>query len=241
MIETRNLRKTFRDIVAVDGLSFTARDGAITTVLGGNGAGKTTAFRMIAGLILPDAGSALIDGFDVGRDRASASLRLGMLHEEFGLYPRLSAREQLAFAGALYGLAGQRRRIAVDRAIDLLDLGSLASRPTAGFSHGERMKVALARTLVHSPKNLLLDEPTRGLDVYAVRALRDILRRLKAEGGCIVLSSHAMAEVAELSDHVVIVVRGRVHAEGSPAAIAAQAGARDLEAAFISLAGKGAE
>ena len=225
----------FGKVVAVDGLSFTARDGAITTVLGGNGAGKTTAFRMIAGLIRPDAGTVLIDRAEVGRERVKAVSQLGMLHDEFGLYPRLTAREHVAFAGALHGLGGRQLRDAVERTIDLLDLRTLAGRRTVGFSNGERMKVALARTLVHRPKNLILDEPTRGLDVYATRTLRDVLRRLRAEDICVVLSSHAMAEVAELSDRVVIISQGRVHAEGAPGEITESVHAADLEAAFVAL------
>jgi sodium transport system ATP-binding protein len=235
MIETLELKKGFGNVVAVDGLSFAASNGAITTVLGGNGAGKTTAFRLIAGLIAPDAGLARIDGVEVTRERQRAVSRLGMLHDEFGLYPRLTAREHVAFAGALYGLGGRPLKEAVNRTIDLLDLHALAERRTAGFSNGERMKVALARTLVHDPKNLILDEPTRGLDVYATRALREVLRRLRAEGVCIVLSSHAMAEVAALSDHVVIVSQGRVRSEGTPAQITERARAADLETAFVTL------
>jgi len=235
VIETSNLKKVFGKVVAVDGLSFTAHDGAITTVLGGNGAGKTTAFRMIAGLVKPDAGVVSIDGADVGRERATAVSRLGMLHDEFGLYPRLTAREHVAFAGALHGLGGRQLRDAVERTIDLMDLRVLADRRTAGFSNGERMKVALARTLVHRPKNLILDEPTRGLDVYATRILRDVLRRLKGEGVCVVLSSHVMAEVAELSDRVLIISQGRVRAEGAPGEITQDAHAADLEAAFVAL------
>lgn len=149
MIEVRNLEKSFGRLVAVDDLSFVARDGAITTVLGGNGTGKSTTFRMIAGLIEPHGDKATIDGIDVVRDRAAALSRLGMLHDEVGLYPRLTGREHLAFAGALQGLRGRQLAVAVERAIDLLDLGPLADRRTAGFSHGERMKVALARVLVH--------------------------------------------------------------------------------------------
>jgi sodium transport system ATP-binding protein len=235
MIETSNLKKMFGKVVAVEGLSFAARNGTITTVLGGNGAGKTTSFRIIAGLIKPDAGFVLIDGADVGKERAKAVSQLGMLHDEFGLYPRLTAREHVAFAGALYGLSGRQLRHAVERTIDLLDLRTLAGRRTVGFSNGERMKVALARTLVHGPKNLILDEPTRGLDVYATRILRDLLRRLKSEGVCVVLSSHVMAEVTELSDHLVIISQGRVRAEGSPDEITERTHAADLEAAFVAL------
>lgn len=235
MIEARDLRKTFGKVVAVDGLSFSAEDAAITTVLGSNGAGKTTAFRMIVGLIAPDAGTALIDGIDVTRDRTAALSRVGTLHDEFGLYPRLTTREHVGFAGSLYGLTGKRLADAVNRTIDLLDLARLADRRTAGFSAGERMKVALARALVHRPRNLILDEPTRGLDVLAVRSLRNVLKRLREEGVCIVLSSHVMAEVTELSDQIVIIDKGHVRAAGTPQEIVEQARAADLETAFVAL------
>jgi sodium transport system ATP-binding protein len=236
VIEARSLQKRFGKSVALQNMSFLAPDGAITTVLGGNGAGKTTTFRMLVGLVRPDGGRALVDGVDVTHKRLAAVARIGLLHEDLGLYPRLTTREQIAFAGALRGLGGRRLVEAVDRAVEIIGLGPLADRRTEGFSHGERMKVALARTIVHRPQNVILDEPTRGLDVFAQRILRDVLRRLRAEGACVLLSSHAMADVAELSDHVVFLAKGEALAEGPPAEIVARARAADLEEAFITLA-----
>ncbi|MDZ4870514.1 MAG: ATP-binding cassette domain-containing protein [Alphaproteobacteria bacterium] len=239
MIEAHDLRKQFGAVKAVDGLSFAAREGAITTLLGGNGSGKTTTLRMIGGLITPASGRVEIDGVDVRRHRTKALARLGMLHDEFGLYPRLTVEEHVRFAAELHGLFGRKLSAAVGRVLDELDFGDLRGRLAAGLSHGQRMKVALARTIVHRPRNLVFDEPTRGLDVFSVRVLRDLLMRLRAEGACILMSSHAMGEVMELSDRLVVIHRGRVLAEGSPMEIIARAGAKDLESAFVTLTSRG--
>lgn len=238
MIKADDLKKQFGAVQAVDGLSFAAADGSITTLLGGNGSGKTTALRLIAGLIKADAGRAEIDGIDVQRQRMKALSRLGMLHDDFGLYPRLKVHEHVRLAAELHGLYGRRLSSSVARAIDDLGLGDIRDRMASGLSHGQRMKVALARTIVHGPRNLVLDEPTRGLDVFSVRVLRDLLKRLRTEGVCILMSSHAMAEVTELSDRLVVIDGGRVLAEGSPREIIALAGASDLESAFVALTSK---
>jgi len=235
MIEATDLQKHFGDVRAVDGLSFAAADGAITTLLGGNGSGKTTTLRMIGGLIRPLGGRVTIDGIDVRRQRMKALGRLGMLHDDFGLYPRLKVHEHVRFAAQLHGFYGRRLAAAVGHAIEELGLGDIRDRSAAGLSHGQRMKVALARTIVHRPHNLVLDEPTRGLDVFSVRVLRALLKRLRAEGTSILMSSHAMGEVMELSDRLVVMGRGRVLAEGTPAEILRLGGAGDLESAFVTL------
>jgi sodium transport system ATP-binding protein len=235
MIEIQDLKKSFGAVKAVDGMAFTAPDGAITTLLGGNGSGKTTTLRAICGLIRPDQGRIAIDGLDVATDRLAALGQLGALHDEFGLYPRLTPREHLRYSGALQGLAGKALDLAVAASLELFELGDLADRRTKGFSHGERMKVALARAHVHEPKNLLLDEPTRGLDIFAIRMLRSILKRLRDEGTCILMSSHAMAEVTELSDQVVLISSGRRIAAGPVPQIIASTGASDLESSFVTL------
>jgi sodium transport system ATP-binding protein len=237
MIETQDLEKRFGKVQAVAGLTFSAEDGAITTILGGNGSGKTTTIRMIAGLIRPDRGAVRIDGVDVAADRAGALAKLGVLHDDLGLYPRLTPREHLVFSARLHGMSSRAANDAAAHAIDLLGLGDIASRQTKGFSHGQRMKVALARALVHRPKNLILDEPTRGLDVFAVRMLRELLKRLRADGVCIVMSNHALAEVMELSDQVVMIADGAVKASGPPAELMGRANARSLEDAFVAFAG----
>jgi sodium transport system ATP-binding protein len=238
MIEAQELKKSFGKVEAVADISFSAKDGAITTLLGGNGSGKTTTIRMIAGLVRPDRGAARIDGVDVAADRTGALAKIGVLHDDLGLYPRLTAREHLVFSAKLYGMASRAAEEAASRAIELTGIADIAKRPTHGFSHGQRMKVALARALVHRPKNLILDEPTRGLDIFAVRMLRDLLKRLRDEGVCVVMSNHALAEVMELSDHVVMIADGRLKASGAPAELMRQAKAGSLEEAFVAFAGE---
>jgi sodium transport system ATP-binding protein len=240
MIIGKDLRKTFGAVKAVDGLTFSSGDGAITTLLGGNGSGKTTTLRMIGSLIRPEAGNVTIDGADVVLERSKALSQLGMLHDDFGLYPRLTVVEHVRFSGQLYGMSGRKLAAAVDSAIDALGLNDICNRFAAGLSHGQRMKTALARTIVHAPRNLVLDEPTRGLDVFSVRVLRDLLKRLRKDGVCVLMSSHAMAEVMELSDRLIIINQGKLLAEGTPAEIISRGGGGDLETAFLRLTGAAA-
>lgn len=233
MIEVHNLQKRFGDVVAVQGVTFTARDGEITGLLGPNGAGKTTTMRMIGTLVTPDAGEARIDGVDLRRDPRQARTRLGVLPDLRGLYPRLTSREQIRYFGVLNGLCGDELDARVDSLLDKLELRPLADRRVQGFSQGERTKVAIARALIHDPRNVLLDEPTNGLDVMSTRAMRDIVRALREEGRCVVYTSHVMQEVAAVCDRIVIVARGRVIAEGTPDELREQAGGIELEEAFV--------
>lgn len=236
MIDVTDLNKRFGTVVAVERIDFKAEDGAITTLLGGNGSGKTTTLRMIVGALVPNRGRIAIDGIDVRRERVKALGRVGVLHDDFGLYPRLKVHEQVRFAGALHGLAGSRLDEGVRRALAKVGIEELQDRFAAGLSHGERMKVALARAMVHSPRNLILDEPTRGLDVFSVRMLRDLLKHLRDAGTCILMSNHALAEVMELSDRVVVIDRGAVRADAAPRELIAKTATTDLEAAFVALA-----
>ncbi|HEY0044062.1 MAG TPA: ATP-binding cassette domain-containing protein [Allosphingosinicella sp.] len=236
MIEVSDLAKRFGKVQAVDGASFTAPDGAITTLLGANGSGKTTTLNMLMGLLKPDRGAARIDGIAVEGNAQETRRRTGWFPDSVGLYPRLTSREHMRYFGELHGMAGKALEEAISTTIAALRMEDIADRRTEGFSTGQRMKVALARALVHSPRNIILDEPTRGLDVISVRLLRETLRQLRGEGRCILMSSHVMAEVQELSDHIVCIAGGRVVAEGSPQALMAQANAPDLEEAFIRLA-----
>lgn len=238
MITLTDVRKRFGAVTAVDGMSLDAADGQITTLLGANGSGKTTSLRMIAGLIRPDSGQVSIDGIDVASSRGRALSRLGVLHDDFGLYPRLKVHEHIRYAGQLQGLSGAQLAAGVDRAISDLELEDLRNRFAAGFSHGQRMKTALARAIVHSPHNMILDEPTRGLDIFSIRTLRELLRSWRAAGRCILMSSHVMADVAELSDKVIIIHQGRMVMSGSPAEIIAKTGRGNLEEAFVLLAGQ---
>ncbi len=226
-------------VVAVERVSFAATDGRITGLLGPNGAGKTTTLRMIAGLVRPDAGTIEVDGLDVLRETQAAQRRMGVLSDARGLYPRLSARENIVYYAALQGMARDAAHARAERLAEILDMKPLLERRTDGFSQGERMKTALARSLVHDPANIILDEPTNGLDVLSTRALREALRHLaSASGGgkCVVLSSHIMQEVERLCDAVVVVAHGRTVAEGSVAELCARTGESDFEEAFVKLA-----
>ncbi len=239
MIEVRGLRKAFGTVQAVDGVDFIARDGAITGLLGPNGAGKTTTLRMLYTLMRPDAGSILVDGLDAVRNTLAVREHLGVLPDARGLYKRLTARENIAYFARLHGLSGAAVRARVDEMVALLDMQDIAARRTEGFSQGQRVKVALARALVHDPRNIILDEPGNGLDVMATRALRAFLRKLRDEGRCVLFSSHIMQEVAALCDRIVVIAHGRVVAEGSPDDLRARTGAATLEDAFVSLIGSG--
>lgn len=235
MIEARGLRKLFGPVVAVSAVSFAARDGEITGLLGPNGAGKSTTLRMLYTVLRPDAGDAQVDGVSVVHAPVDARRRLGVLPHGAGIYPHLTARENILYYGALHGLPRREREARTDELIEALDLGALAGRRAKGFSQGERIKTALARALVHRPQNLILDEPTTGLDVMAVRSLRSLLLALKAEGHCVLLSSHVMQEVAALCDQVVVIGQGTVLGQGTPAALRDSTGAANLEGAFVQL------
>ena len=233
MIEAQGLQKRFGKVTAVEDVSFTARDGAVTGLLGPNGAGKTTSLRMLYGLLQPDGGRTLIDG-----ESSMASLgRLGVLPDAPGLYARLTAREHLRYAAGLQGLDGAAAEKVIDQLIERFDMQGIADRRAAGFSQGERRKVALARALVHDPQNVVLDEPTNGLDVPSTRAMRRAIRELAGSGKCVLFSSHIMQEVSAVCDRVVILSRGRVVADGTPAELLARTGQDDLENAFVQLIG----
>ena len=235
MIEVRNLHKRFGEVVAVDDVSFSAADGVVTGLLGPNGAGKTTTLRMLTTLLTPDRGEARVDGLEVSENKLEARRRIGVLPDARGLYPRLTAREHIEYAAALHGLTAKTANGRAEGLLDLLDMRAIADRRTDGFSHGERVKVALARALVHEPRNVMLDEPTNGLDVMSTRAVRELIRRLRDDGKCVLFSSHVMQEVSALCDRIVIIAKGRVLAEGTPDEIRARAGSENLEEAFVRL------
>ena len=237
MIEARGLAKRFGSVVALDSLSFTAADGRITGLLGPNGAGKSTTLRILQSLVTADAGTALVDGEAVHRDSLGTRRQIGVLPHSAGLYGALTARENIEYFGRLTGLSGAQARDRATSLIQQLGLTDIADRRTKGFSQGQRIKTALARALVHAPRNLLLDEPTNGLDVPSVRALRAVLRQLRDAGHCIVFSSHVMHEVATLCDDIVVMAHGRVVAAGTPESLRERTGAADLEQAFLQLTG----
>jgi sodium transport system ATP-binding protein len=233
VIRAQQLEKSFGRVHALSDVSFEAPDGRITALLGPNGAGKSTTLRILATVLRADAGAASVDGHNVSADAAAVRRIIGVLPHGAGLYDRLTARENIAYFGALHGLSGKVLTDRVEALVQQLAMTEFAARRVGGFSQGQRIKVALARALVHDPKNVLLDEPTNGLDVMATRALREIILSLKAEGRCVVFSSHVMQEVATLCDDVVIVGGGRVRFTGSLEALRGRTGQPDLEEAFM--------
>ncbi|MBU6198566.1 MAG: ATP-binding cassette domain-containing protein [Xanthomonadaceae bacterium] len=241
MIEVKNLHKAFgkgaKRVVAVDGASFVARDGEITGLLGPNGAGKTTTLRCLYTLMQPDSGQVLVDGIDAAADPVVVRRRLGVLPDARGLYKRLTARENIDYFARLHGIETQTMHARREALAEALEMRDILDRRTEGFSQGQRVKTAIARALVHDPKNVILDEPTNGLDVMSTRAMRTFLKSMKAEGRCVLFSSHIMQEVAALCDRIVVIARGRVVADESPDALRAQTGEANLEDAFVKLIG----
>jgi sodium transport system ATP-binding protein len=237
MIEIKQLHKTFGKVVAVDDVSFLARDGEITGLLGPNGAGKTTTLRCLYTLMKPNRGQILVDGIDASENPRDVRRRLGVLPDARGLYKRLTARENIQYFGQLHDLDDVTIRQRIDAAVAGLDMRDIIDRRTEGFSQGQRVKTAIARALVHDPKNVILDEPTNGLDVMSTRAMREFLKRLKSEGRCVLFSSHIMQEVAALCDRIVVIAKGRVVADETPEALRQQTGEANLEDAFVKLIG----
>jgi len=237
MIEVKDLHKAFGAVNAVDGVTFAARDGEITGLLGPNGAGKTTTLRMLYTLMAPDRGQVLVDGINAAVDPLSVRRRLGVLPDARGLYKRLTARENIDYFARLQGLPEDELRTRREALIGALDMADIADRRTEGFSQGQRVKTAIARALIHDPRNVILDEPTNGLDVMATRALREFMLNLKAEGRCVLFSSHIMQEVGALCDRIVVIARGRVVADATPDQLRAQTGESNLEEAFVKLIG----
>lgn len=241
MIEVQDLRKTFKTkaglVKAVDGVSFTARDGQITGLLGPNGAGKTTTMRMLYTLMAPETGRVLVDGHDATRDPTAVRRVLGVLPDARGIYKRFTARENIAYFGRLHGLDEATIRARTDKLVASLDMGDFAERRSEGYSQGQRTKTAIARAMVHDPKNVVLDEPTNGLDVMTTRAMRGYLKQLREEGRCVLFSSHIMQEVAALCDHIVVIAKGHVVAQGSADELRERTGLSNLEDAFVKIIG----
>jgi len=237
MIEVQGLSKSFKKIIAVQNVSFSAPNGQITGLLGPNGAGKSTTLRMLYSLLKPDSGTARIDGFEVTTSPLEVQRRIGVLADARGIYTRLTTRENIRYYGNLHGLEGEKLEKQIDQLLLLLDMQSIADRQTQGFSTGEKLKVAIARSLVHNPPNVLLDEPTNGLDVMSTRGMRQFILRLRDEGKCVLFTSHIMQEVAALCDQVVIISKGVVSATGSPEELRQQTGQKNLEDAFVTAIG----
>jgi sodium transport system ATP-binding protein len=241
VIEIQGLRKSFGSVEAVRDVTFRAGDGHVVGLLGPNGAGKTTTLRMLSGLMRPEAGTIHVDTADVVADPIGAQTHMGLLPDSRGLYPRLTPIEHIEYFGRLHGISGAVLAARTKDLVERLGLTDVANRRVAGFSQGERTKVALARALVHQPRNVILDEPTNGLDVMSTRAMREVIRGLRRDGCCVLFSSHIMQEVSALCDRIVVIAQGRVVADGTSDELRSLTGRDNLEDAFVALSGLEAE
>jgi len=237
MIKVSNLHKSFGKVKAVRGISFDVRDGEITGLLGPNGAGKTTTLRMLYSLLPPDEGEIRIDGLDPTKDAMAIKRTLGVVPDSRGLYTRMSARENIAYYGKLHGMSGEDINTRIEELVETLDMSDFIERRTEGFSQGQRVKVAIARAMVHRPQTVMLDEPSNGLDVMSTRALRRYVISLKEAGHSVILSTHIMQEVAALCDRIVIIADGQIAADGTAAGLLQRSGCDTLEDAFVRLIG----
>jgi sodium transport system ATP-binding protein len=237
MIEAHEVSKQFGPVQALGGVSFSARDGHITALLGPNGAGKTTLLRTLVGMLRRDRGTIAVDGVDPEKDPMRVRASIGFLTDQFGLYERLSTREYLTYFGELNGMDGAGLKRRIDEVSAMLAMDDIMERRSKGFSQGQRIKVALARALLHRPRHLLLDEPTRGLDVMSTRAVRHALSALRAEGCCVIMATHVMQEVSHLCDDVIVIAKGHTVAQGTPADLCRRTGIANLEDAFVHLVG----
>ncbi len=235
MIRVENLKKTFGNLQAVADVSFQAPSGRITGILGPNGAGKSTTLRMITGILRPDSGSVFIDDIDMIKQPIAAKEKMGVLADAKGLYPRLTAKENIQYYGKLRGMKTAHLRTRIETLVKLLEMDDILNKPTHGFSTGQKVKVALARALVHDPENVLLDEPTSGLDLMAARSVRVFIQQMKAEGRTILFTSHIMEEVSLLCDEIILIRQGRVAIAGNEEFLLRESGFSNLEDAFVSL------
>lgn len=239
MIVVKNLQKKFGRVEALHDLSFTAQDGEVTGIVGHNGAGKTTCFRCLAGILQPDKGTVLVDEWDVSTARIEVQKRIGVLPDSKGLYPRLTAREHIQYFARLYGLDEEEVAAREDILIERLGMESFADRRAQGFSRGQRLKVALAQAIVHNPQNIIFDEPTNGLDFSSVKAVHELILELRELGNCIVISSHIISEIAKLCDHIVIMAEGQDIMAGRPEELREKGGHKDLENLFLEATARG--
>ncbi|CAN5606046.1 ATP-binding cassette domain-containing protein [soil metagenome] len=237
MIVFEELTKTYGELRAVNGLSFSVRPGEVYALLGANGAGKTTALRCLATLLTPTSGVASVDGYDSAEQPLEVRRRLGFLAASMGLYERLSAREFLLYFASLQGMQGEPARARVEELVELFDITAFADRLCGKLSTGQRQRVSIARAVVHDPPALVLDEPTLGLDVLSGEAIYRFIDEARARGRAVLFSTHQMPEVELLADRVGILAGGRLVVEGTIDEVVAWSGEKNLTRAFLRVAG----
>jgi sodium transport system ATP-binding protein len=240
VIEARSLCKTFQDkkrgeIHAVDGVSFTCRRGQIYGLLGANGAGKTTTLRLLATILEPTEGTALICGYDIIEHPQKVRANVGFLSTATALYPRLTAQEMVEYFGRLNGLDEATLKKRVDEIFDRLEMNDFRDRRCDKLSTGMKQKTSIARTLVHDPPVMIFDEPTLGLDIMTARTIIDFIRECRDRGKTVIFSTHVMSEVQKLCDVIGIIQSGKLLAEGTIAQLRERSGESDLEEIFVKI------
>jgi sodium transport system ATP-binding protein len=239
LIEIKELSKRFKKVLAVDRISFRVARGEIVGLLGENGAGKTTTLRMLATMLKPTEGTALVNGYDIVRDQDEVRGEIGILFGgEVGLYDRLTARENISYFAELNGMSKVETEKSIQELVQLLDMEEYIDRRVGKFSRGMKQKVAIARSIVHKPTVMLFDEPTAGLDVTAARIVQDFIIRCKRDNKAIIFSSHSMAEVEKLCDRIVMIHRGRILEQGTVAELKEKYHHDNMEEIFVRLAGE---
>lgn len=239
MIELKNLSKRFGEIQAVDNVSFTVNKGEIFGLLGENGAGKTTTLRMLATMLKPTGGTALLEGLDVVKEPEKVRAHIGILFGgETGLYDRLTAAENITYFGELNDLDGKFIRKRIEELADIFGMKEYINRRASKLSKGMKQKVAFARSIIHNPDIMLFDEPTSGLDVSAIREVHDFILNCRSEGKTIIFSSHTMSEVEKLCDRIGIIHKGKLMDVGTIDALKQKYGCSSLEEVFVRLVGK---
>ena len=234
-VRVDRLEKTLGKNRVLRGVSLEANSGEIFGLLGPNGAGKTTTLRIICTLLAPDAGSVEVLGFDTRTAAEEVRRRVGVVTADIGVYPRLSARENIAYFAELSGVLDGELKRRVDAVIDRLDMASFAKQRAESLSSGQKQKVAIARAIVHDPEVLMFDEPTSNLDVLASREIREFMVESRDRGKCVIFSTHVLHDAERLCDRVTILHEGSVVATGSTAEV--RGAHRDLEDAFLELVG----
>jgi sodium transport system ATP-binding protein len=243
MIEARELTKIFSDkkraqVKAVNGITFRCEPGAIYGLLGANGAGKTTALRMLATILLPTSGTAIVAGHDIVSDPDSVRRNVGFLSTATALYGRLTAREMVEYFGRLNGMDGEPLRHAVDELFHILKIDEFSDRQCDHLSTGMKQKVSIARTLIHDPPVMIFDEPTAGLDVMTARTILEFVRSCRSRGKTVVFSTHIMSEAAKLCDRIGIIHNGSILAEGTLNELQSRYDEPDLEEIFVQVTGE---
>ena len=235
-VAVERLEKTLGSNKVLRGISFDAQAGQIFGLLGPNGAGKTTTLRIICTLLAPDNGSVAVLGFDTRKAPEEVRRRIGVVTADIGVYPRLSARENIEYFARLCGLVGGELTRRTDGVMERLDMGSFSKQRAESLSSGQKQKVAIARAIVHDPEVLMFDEPTSNLDVLASKEVREFMVEAKGRGKCVIFSTHVMHDAERLCDRMTILHEGQVVASGTTAEV--KGDRRDLEDAFLELVGE---